>query len=220
MARRLEVRRRRQPESGRSRWLLSYADLITLLFGLFAVLAAVSLGQPPEAAAQGAPLARVVEAVPEAPPPEEPPPEDPLPGVLEAELRGLGAEVATVPGGVSVILAADPLLFRSGESRLQPRGRAVLRRLAGVAGRHGLALRVEGHTDDVPVRGGRLRSNWQLSAVRATAVVEHLAAVEGVPPERLSAAAFGEHRPRASNATDEGRRRNRRVEIVLTRPED
>jgi len=74
---------------------------------------------------------------------------------------------------------------------------------------------VAGHTDNVPVkRGGRFDSNWELSTARATTVVE-LMVREGVPPDQLAAAGFGEHDPIASNETPEGRQQNRRLEIML-----
>jgi chemotaxis protein MotB len=79
------------------------------------------------------------------------------------------------------------------------------------------AVRVEGHTDDVPIRTERYTSNWELSTARATRVVEYLVR-EGVAPDRLSAAGYSEFHPRAENQSPEGRARNRRVDVVILNP--
>ncbi len=80
------------------------------------------------------------------------------------------------------------------------------------------AIRVEGHTDSVPISTARYSSNWELSGARALRVVRYLI-TRGVAPDRISAAAYGPYRPIADNGTAEGRARNRRIEIVLV-PED
>ena len=82
-----------------------------------------------------------------------------------------------------------------------------------------MSLRVEGHTDDVPIQTGRYASNWELSTARATTVVTYLLQDAGLAPERLSAAGYGEFHPRAPNTSPENRARNRRVDVVILRPE-
>ncbi|MGB2188328.1 MAG: OmpA family protein [Candidatus Puniceispirillaceae bacterium] len=76
-------------------------------------------------------------------------------------------------------------------------------------------LQVEGHTDDIPVRAGRFADNWDLSTERALSVVRFLA-TQGLPPNRLAAAGYGEFQPLDSAGTDDARRRNRRIEMKLT----
>jgi chemotaxis protein MotB len=76
-------------------------------------------------------------------------------------------------------------------------------------------LRVDGHTDRVAIRGGPFENNWELSAARAISVVQYLIA-QGLPPERLAAAGFGEYRPLDSRDDDIAYRRNRRIEFKLT----
>ena len=76
-------------------------------------------------------------------------------------------------------------------------------------------LQVEGHTDDIPVRAGRFADNWDLSTERALSVVRFLA-TQGLPPNRLAAAGYGEFQPLDSAGGDEARRRNRRIEMKLT----
>lgn len=83
--------------------------------------------------------------------------------------------------------------------------------LAGVPN----GLRVEGHTDDTPIASPRFQSNWDLSTARATAVVDVFVREGGLAPERLSAAGYSQFKPRASNASPDGRARNRRVDIVV-----
>ncbi|MFQ5533604.1 MAG: peptidoglycan -binding protein [Sphingomonadales bacterium] len=115
------------------------------------------------------------------------------------------------------------LLFRSGSAELGEEGKAELRKLAGtlmdIASRiprdRAWVLRVDGHTDRVPINTVRFLSNWELSASRALAVVHYLAA-QGIPGNRLAATGFGEHQPIALGGTEEANRRNRRIEFKLT----
>ena len=126
-----------------------------------------------------------------------------------------GVEVEEAGDAVRVVLA-DTILFASGSAELEPAGRAVIERIAAERGRDSRIV-VEGHTDNVPIRGAlaaRYPSNWELSAARALAVVHELARA-GVPEDRLEARAFGSTRPRVPNTTPENRARNRRIEILL-----
>jgi chemotaxis protein MotB len=115
------------------------------------------------------------------------------------------------------------LLFASGSAQLDPAGQAQLRELArtleDVAGRipTGIdwVLRVDGHTDRQPIRDWSFRSNWELSAARAISVIEFLIA-QGIPPEHLAAAGFGEYRPIDPADDEVAYRRNRRIEFKLT----
>lgn len=114
------------------------------------------------------------------------------------------------------LVLADKVLFSSGRAELKPESKAFMRQLAVQLKATGNPILIEGHTDNVPVRGGRYESNWELSMARAYAVLRELEA-GGVPPERLSGEGYGEYRPVASNATAEGRAKNRRIEIDLIR---
>jgi chemotaxis protein MotB len=76
-------------------------------------------------------------------------------------------------------------------------------------------VRLEGHTDSLPLRGGRFGTNWELSAARAISMMELLARCCGIPRERMSVAGYAENAPVSENDTEEGRRRNRRVDIVI-----
>lgn len=121
----------------------------------------------------------------------------------------------SVDRGRLVIHLPQDVLFRSGSATLAAEGRETLGQVATVlADLDDRSFQVEGHTDDVPISTERFPSNWELSTARALSVVRLLVS-EGVPPENVSGAGYGEHQPVASNATADGRRRNRRIEIVM-----
>jgi len=106
------------------------------------------------------------------------------------------------------------ILFPSGSARLAPSAVNIIRRLADVLARFPNPVRVEGFTDDVPIRTFQFYSNWELSAARAGSVV-HVLADRGVGRNRLAVVGFGDQHPVASNATAEGRNANRRVTVVI-----
>jgi chemotaxis protein MotB len=121
----------------------------------------------------------------------------------------------TLRDGRMVIVLPTDVLFDSGKTNIKPPARAGLQRLAAVLktvqGRH---LQVAGHTDTVPISTPRFPSNWELAAGRALEV-NRLLIEEGVAPQALSAAAYGEFDPIATNETEGGRAQNRRIEITL-----
>ena len=109
----------------------------------------------------------------------------------------------------------NDVLFEPGKSTVKGAGKRVLRAVGEkLAGMDDLELQVAGHTDDTPIHTERFPSNWELSTARAVEVVR-LLVEHGVEPARLSAAGYGEHRPAAPNDGDEGREKNRRIEIGL-----
>ena len=137
---------------------------------------------------------------------------------IEARLRALApAGTITVEDG-TVILQGE-VLFRSGSDQLSEAGEQTVAALAPALGsllssEPDQMVLFGGHTDDVPIATERFSSNWELSTARATAVAR--AFVEaGLPPARIIASGFGAHHPRGDNHTPEGRRANRRIEILL-----
>lgn len=251
--------------SGDERWLLSYADMITLLMALFMVLFSISsvntskfedLQRSLTDAFSGAVMpggqgltqaggeSEAVKSQPQAPipaiaaaaPAAEAAQDAADPGAAGTEERqlqelkrridryaqahGLEDQVETAVDrrGLVVRLVTDQVLFASGDATLSPS--PLLQRVAALLreeGRHD--VRVEGHTDGEPVRGGPYPTNWELSTARASSVVRYLIG-GGVAGRRLEASGFGELRPIASNGDPAGRARNRRVEIVLPRTGD
>ncbi|HEV8662966.1 MAG TPA: OmpA family protein [Candidatus Methylomirabilis sp.] len=113
----------------------------------------------------------------------------------------------------------DKILFDSGRTEIKPRGLEVLQRVGDILkGVEGKEIRIEGHTDNVPIGAAlaqRFPTNWELSTARATTVARFLQERVGIVAEKISAAGYSQFRPVASNDTEEGRRLNRRIEIVL-----
>ncbi len=110
---------------------------------------------------------------------------------------------------------ASAILFDSGSAKLSEEGEEALTEVAGIlATIPNRAFQVAGHTDNIPIKNKRFKSNWQLSAARAVAVVQHLIEY-GVAMESVSAAGYSETQPVADNESEDGRAQNRRIEIVL-----
>jgi chemotaxis protein MotB len=207
--------------NGRDRWLISYADLMTLLFAFFMTLyaaaemkhdtAAVQPNDvPPQAVAKEAALPRPAVA--------DDAHDAGLRDALERHLAdaiGDGRlEIVNDARGLVVSLP-ETATFASASADVTPAAADVLRRVAVVLRPTPHALRIEGHTDDQPIRTSLYRSNWELSTARASAVVAFLIESAGLDPARLSAAGYGEHHPRVRNDSPASRSRNRRVDIVV-----
>lgn len=215
-----------RPPSGRAgqdRWLISYADLVTLLLACFATAYAASVARSAEASSAPAAAAPVQTIpVPEAPaPPREPVAKTPRPSLRERLAPALAdgldefdIEIVEDARGL-VISLPDSATFSSGRADLTTAAQALLRRMADALRTTDARIRIEGHTDDAAILGGRYRSNWELSTARASAVVVFLITETGFAPGQLSAAGYGEFHPRAANDRPEGRALNRRVDIVV-----
>jgi chemotaxis protein MotB len=251
-------RRKKQAHVNHERWLVSYADFITLLFAFFVVLYSTSqmdnkkvvqvsaaihgafqeLGAFP--GSSGATLR--VEA---APPVQVQPILDrpPMTGILNGDAAGGGGtgvdvdrlrreleealgdqikrheiEMHLTPEGLVVSLR-EVGFFNSGTAELLEDGQAPLGRIASILNAKGFQIRVEGHTDNVPIHTPQFKSNWELSTARATEVVALLVERYGFDPMQVSAAGYSQYRPVASNDAEEGRKTNRRVDlVVVSRP--
>jgi chemotaxis protein MotB len=147
-------------------------------------------------------------------------------GIDVAELHrklamALGKEIARqevdlrmTPEGF-VISLHELGFFNSGEAQLLPGATDKIKRIAAVLMQYGLDMRVEGHSDNVPIHNATFNSNWDLSTARAMAVAMMLIDDAGFDPSRMSIAGYSQYHPTASNDTPEGRRANRRVDIVV-----
>lgn len=136
---------------------------------------------------------------------------------LDAEVKSGQIAIEQLPGRLQV-RATNEVLFDSGSAELKPEGRSVIAKVAkSIKGVPDREVRVEGHTDDVPVRSSKFSSNWDLSAARAATVAKVLAE-GGVSPKLLAVVGYGEFRPLAPNDGAENRARNRRIEISLVAP--
>jgi len=233
------------------RWLVSYADFITLLFAFFVVLyasaemdrkkiiqlsAAIEGGfQQMGAFAKNQPqMSREGRGTVQGTPPGSsltglPPQPDAGPGgvvdadalrrelerVLGEEIREHEIDMRVTPEGL-VLSLREIGFFDTAQAQILPSALPKLGRIAKVLNAHGFDLRVEGHTDDVPIHNAEFQSNWELSTARATQVVTLLVERYELDPLRVSAAGYGPYRPVASNETEQGRRMNRRVDLVVT----
>lgn len=121
-----------------------------------------------------------------------------------------------VDKGVVYISISDKLLFTSGSYEVSPRAMNVLDKVATVLkNQPNIEFMVEGHTDDVPIKGGQLKDNWDLSVLRATSVVRLLQSRFGIDPKRMTAGGRAEYVPVMSNASAAGKAANRRTRIVI-----
>jgi chemotaxis protein MotB len=133
---------------------------------------------------------------------------------LQSMIDG-GQLTVSIDGGRIVINLPNNVLFNTGSAKLNSEGQQAMTQIGEVLSQFtDRRFQIEGHTDNVPIKSARYPSNWELSTARALAVL-HLLTEMGVAPENISAAGFGEFRPRADNETEEGRQLNRRIEIVM-----
>jgi chemotaxis protein MotB len=234
------------------RWLISYADFITLLFAFFVVMFASSqadkskVKQISEAVTKALDTGGVKGVVAELmgadermkriaarkeaavaslrPMPSQPegsgkaadllPSLEYLNAVLKREIEKGEMQITLEPRGLVVSLR-QAAFFPSGEDKIDPATYPSLEKVATAIGQLPNPVRLEGHTDAVPISTARFHSNWDLSAARAIAVLELLSHRFGIPQGRQAVAGYAETAPVAPNDTEEGRTRNRRVDIVI-----
>jgi chemotaxis protein MotB len=254
-------RKRARAHASHDRWLVSYADFITLLFAFFVVLYASSqvdqrkvgklalaiqvafqeLGVFPASTTQ-IPL-DTSEPMPFSPVQSienakhntelgrvSPSPNNPLNAVSdEANLSALQSElqqalqhelavhtVALHRESEGLVISLREFgFFDSGSAALKPSALPALDRIASILAVRTCRLRIEGHTDNVPIHTAQMASNWELSTARSTELVRLLIQRYRFSPERLSAAGYAEYHPIASNDTPQGRAQNRRVDLVI-----
>jgi chemotaxis protein MotB len=262
------VRRRRKAAEhvSHERWLVSYADFITLLFAFFVVLYAsaqvdkrkvgrlalaiqvafqqlgvfdTSNTQVPLSDSEAIPfskvqsienverttsLERVVQPMKGAlgPTAESSPLKDvqaELEKALAPEIRNHTVEIKSRRAGI-VISLREVGFYESGSPTLRPSSKDAIDRLATILKARPEALRIEGHTDNIPIHNGRFASNWELSTARASDLIRLLLDRYRFDGTRLSAAGYAEFHPVAANDTPEGRARNRRVDIIILTPQE
>jgi len=217
------------------RWLFGYADIVTLLFACFASLYAANVApaatpEPADSQDKTAVARAAVTPVPAVPPPAAAPHDTRPAASVELQIKDrlaivIGQSDSVMPGleltgsnrGV-VISLPEAGSFPPGRAEFSAAGRRVMLDLAAALRDLPNLIRVEGHTDNVPIHSGLFASNWELSTARATRVVQFLIDECGLDAVRLSAAGYAEHRPRVPNDTPETRARNRRVDIVVLDP--
>jgi len=240
------MRRRRLSESdgagghdggGSLRWLLTYADMITLLMAFFIMMYSMSIlnlnrfrqvavsirsGFGGLAQGQGKSILGASEQI------------GPTPAPIEGDNVGVPWEVVRKlqklvkdknlqrsvmlrpdERGLVVSLVTDQMLFAKGDAELSPRSRKLVTAVATAMKGIPNGICVEGHTCDLPIVSDKYPSNWELSTARATTVIRCLIEQVRIPPERLSAAGYADSKPLVPNNCEKNRAINRRVDIVV-----
>ena len=235
------MRKKRQARTNHDRWLISYADFITLLFAFFVVLFATGQSDKQKKVALAASIQSAFNEMGIFAPHSELARISPGVGggdsnlawqtsaglestaMVEARIRQ-AAQPEIARGVIGIHESANGLVislqeagfFDSGAADIRVSALPVLDRIAAVLPE--TTMRVEGHTDDVPIHTAQFASNWELSSSRASRIARLLLFHPNVHAEQVSVAGYAEFHPAASNATAEGRARNRRVDIVLLKP--
>ena len=224
------LQRRLRPST--DRWLVSYADFVTLLFALFVVLFAVarseraSAKQLADSFKQAITNRSIPAAVPASVPAPAPaavsaPPAGELTPAFERLQEQLAPEIAAGKMKVAmetrggVISLREGAFFASGSDGLEPAAYASMAKVAAVILDLPNAVRLEGHTDSVPIRNGRFHSNWELSAARSIAALSYFESKFGISADRFSVSGYADNLPVADNESMDGRAQNRRVDVVI-----
>ncbi len=233
------MKKKHEEHENHERWLVSYADFITLLFAFFVVMYAVSSvnegkykvlsesmvtafsnNKPVgEMSVLNLPMAKKTKkiVVKEAQANQD---------NSRAYLKVANAiSIAKLPDGVKIsstdrglsIRIKDDALFQSGSASINPRMKEFIDLVAGLVSDLPNLIAVEGHTDNQPIRSAAFPSNWDLSTTRANVLIRYLIEEHGLSQERFSSTGYAGTRPIESNATREGQAENRRVEMIILR---
>ncbi|MDD1508434.1 flagellar motor protein MotD [Pseudomonas sp. CNPSo 3701] len=238
-------RRRHEEHENHERWLVSYADFITLLFAFFVVMYSISSINEGKYKILSQTLTgvfnqpdRSIKPIPvgdERPRTTEPDrsmvdEESSQQQIAASTLQNIADSIRDAFGGLLQsdqlkvrgnelwieIELSSGLLFPSGDALPNDEAFEIIEKIAKILAPYGNPIHVEGFTDNQPIKTPQYPTNWELSTARAASIVRMLA-MDGVDPSRLAAVGYGEFQPVADNATAEGRARNRRVVLVVSR---
>ena len=229
--------RKKKPEekletAGMMRWLLTYADMITLMLALFIILFAMStisrvkvqafaksvsggfnnvwtVNQPPNGGANGEASFEASSSIPAI--------QKELEKYVKQNHLNNQVQVHAEARGLVITLLDDKSFYDSGSAELRPQTAKILDGIAPFLKRSPNEIAIEGHADNQPISTSQYPSNWELSAARAVGVARHFVDSDAVNPRRIAATGYGEWRPRNKNTTEAQRQQNRRVDIVLLR---
>ena len=216
--------------AGMMRWLLTYADMITLMLALFIILFAIStisrvkfqafandisagfdntwsVNQPPNGGMNAEQSFSAASRIP----------------AIQKQLQQYVAQnhlqsqvqVRMDRRGLVITLLSDKAYYDSGSAQLRPQTKKILDEVDVFLRKNDNLIRVEGNTDNVPIATDRYPSNWELSTARAVNVLRYLVEQDHLQPQRISASGYGQFHPRTDNSTPGGRQANRRVDVVL-----
>jgi chemotaxis protein MotB len=235
------AKKKHEEHENHERWLVSYADFITLLFAFFVVMYSISSVNEGKFRTVSdsikAALNPIVSPASVAVPftigqnkavtvnPTIDRVKEPAVRRLREIMRSLKNEtqldiiqMKELANGDIVLTLPDTVLFRAGEAVLRPEARPFIQAISDVLIELDRHVRVEGHTDSVPISTVQFPSNWELSATRAVTIVRTLSEQYGLQADHLTAAGHADSRPLVDNLTPEHRAKNRRVEIVVQEP--
>lgn len=234
-------RRREEAHVNHERWVLSYADFVTLMFALFVAMYAMSMKDHKsaqmlsasirKAMESGGLMSTVQELMQASDQPDKkltgkqnvhPSQADPslttafsrLQKQLQRELQA-GAIKLNLEGRGLVITLREKPFFPSGGDGIDEKTYGTIEQVAKVINQLPNKVRLEGHTDSVPIRNSRFNNNWELSAARSIALLQLFQNNFGVAPQKFAVAGYADNVPVASNDNEDGRAQNRRVEIVI-----
>jgi chemotaxis protein MotB len=232
----LRRKKREEEHENLERWLITYADLITLLLAFFIMMYVFSKQDAqkydevvghlktiftggPGSSGQGKDAGPLLFELPVKIARSA---DEEVRKKLEAEIQSL-ADKESIKKNISifsdergvVIRILEKALFDEGRAGLKERAKDALGKIAPVVKSIDNQIRIEGHTDNVPINNHEFRSNWELSVRRATEVVSYFIEKYDFPPVRVSAVGYAEYRPVVVNDTPENRALNRRIEIII-----
>jgi len=193
-----------------NRWIISYADLVTLLLALFLVMFAVNnsntktkeiIQTNPSIQMTGINSKQVKMPT--------------LEKELIKEFKTNEAVILLKDTRGLILRLDDNILFGSAESTIQKKSYDTLNKIIDILSKIDNPVIIEGHTDSLPIKSEKYASNWELSTARATSVIDYLVSSNRINPKRLSAVGYGEYVPIAENTSNSGRTKNRRVDIII-----
>lgn len=242
------ARKKKQEEhENHERWLVSYADFITLLFAFFVSMYAIStvneskykalseslqsafaVTTSTSAIFSGTGVGGLGGGLGEVPRLEEGEPpkiSNRFRQNFSSDFRRISKALKSLQGKTNMTLMLDergivvrlsqPMLYKVGSAELKPEAYEVLNEIAAVVKTISRNVKIEGHTDNLPILSKEYPTNWDLSSARALVVLKYLLSKHAFDPTKISASGYGEFRPIATNDTLRGRSKNRRVDIVL-----
>ena len=218
-----------EEEGGSDRYLITYADLITLLLGLFIILYAISNVDATKyekmmtamGSVFGSEKFRIDTQISSSLPSAADMVINPM-DLLRQDLNEIininelnnSVTIENNQRGVTIRIL-DDILFPSGEAELRTNAQEVLKLVAGIIKELPNDIRVEGHTDNISINSAKYPSNWHLSIARALNTAYYLIQTENINPDKVSVVGYSEYNPIENNATPEGRAKNRRVDIIV-----
>ncbi len=225
-------KKKHEEHENHERWLVSYADFITLLFAFFVVMYSVSSTNEGKLRAAADSISQAfnpIVSMSASPVRIDPKISEQNLNIITPDFKvyqklkealaesgdwGDRIQVTIEKRGI-VIRVADTVIFDTGKSEIRSEAKEVLGTVGRIISAMNNHVRVEGHTDNIPIKTVHYPSNWELSTDRASGIVRYFIDESKMEPDRLSAGGYAEFKPLAGNDTPDGRARNRRVDIVI-----